>query len=77
MVSKLVLAEELLVLLHSNTALIFIAMILLKLIFSNLLGLLELKETCMTAFNHQCFQVYFDFAVHIFSTNKKDHTFFI
>ena len=69
-------AEELLVLLHSNTALIFIATILFKLIFSNLLGPLKLKATHMAAFNHQCFQVYFDSTVHIFSTSKKDHAFF-
>ena len=75
--SRLVSAEELLVLSHSNTGLIFIATILLKLIFSNLLGPLKLKATRMTGFNHQCFQVYFHSAVHIISPSKKDHTFFI
>ena len=70
-------AEELLVLLHSNTALIFIATTLLKLIFSNLLGPLKLKTTRAAAFSHQYFQVYFDSAVHICSTSKKDHAFFI
>ena len=64
-VSRLVSAEELLVLLHSNTAKIFIATILLKLLFSYLLCLLlKLKATRMVAFNHQCFHVYFD--VHVF-----------
>ena len=75
--SRLVSAEELLVLSHSNTGLISIATILLKLIFPNLLGPLKLKATRMTAFNHQYFQVYFDSAVHIISPSKKDHTFFI
>ena len=70
-------AEELLILLHSNTALILIATILLKVIFLNLLGPLKLKATRMAAFNYQCFQVYFDSAVLIPSTNKKDHAFFI
>ena len=74
MVSKLVLAEELLVQLHSNTILIFIATILLKLIFSSLLGPWKSNATCMAAFNnHQCLQVYFNSAKHVFSTSKKDH----
>ena len=50
----------------------------LLLIFSNLLGPLKSNATHMAAFNtHQCFQVYFDFAKHVFSTSKKDHAFFI
>ena len=52
-------------------------MILFKLIFSNLLGPLKLKATRMATFNHQCFQVQFDFAVQLFSTSKKYHAFFI
>ena len=72
------LAEELLVLLQSNTALLFTATILLKLIFSYLLGPLKSKATRMAAFNnHQCFQVYFDSALHVFSTSMKDHAFLI
>ena len=70
------LPEELLVLLHSNTAKFFIATIFLKLLFSNLLCPLKLKATRMAAFNHRCFQVYFDSAMHIFSPSKKDHDFF-
>ena len=77
MVSRLVPAAELLVPLHSNTAVIFIAAILLKLIFFNLLGPLNLKATRMAAFSLQCFQVYFDSTVHKFSTSKIDHVFFI
>ena len=53
------------------------AMILFKLIFSNLLGPLKLKATRMATFNHQCFQVQFDFAVQLFSTSKKYHAFLI
>ena len=61
----------------SRLVLIFIATILLKLILSNLLGPLKSKAISMAAFNHQRFQVYFDSAVHIISTSKKDHAFFI
>ena len=83
--SRLVPAEELLVLLNSNTALIFTAAILPKLCFSNLLYPLKLKAICMAPFYQRFqvyfdlffrFQVYFDSAMHIFSTSKKDHTFF-
>ena len=48
-----------------------------QLIFSNLLGPLKLKATRVAAFNHQCFQVYFDSTVHMFSTSKKDQAFVI
>ena len=65
------------VLLHSNTALLFIATILLKMIFSNFLGPLKLKTTRRAAYSHQCFQVYLDSTVYIFCTSKKDHVFFI
>ena len=74
---RLVSAKELLVLLHSSTALIFMAAILLKLIFFNLLDPLNLKATRMDAFNNQCFQVYFDSAAQIFSTSKRDRALFI
>ena len=43
--SRLVSAEELLVLLTSNTTLIFVAKILVKLFFSNLLMILS-KRSC-------------------------------
>ena len=48
-----------------------------QLIFSKLLGPLKLKATHVAAFNHQCFQVYFDSTVHIVSTSKKYQTFVI
>ena len=73
--SRLVAAKEILVLLHSNIALIFRATILLKLIFSNLLGPLHFKAIRMGTFKHQCFQVHFDFVVPVFSTSKKYHAF--
>ena len=38
---------------------------------------LKLKANRMAAFNNQCFQVYSDSAVHLISTSKKDHAFFI
>ena len=69
--SRLLSDEELLVLLNSDTILIYIATILLKLIFSNLLHPLKLNSTRMAPFQRQCFQVYFNFAMHIFSTSKK------
>ena len=50
-------AKELLVLLHWNTALNFIAAI-----FFQLVRCTKLNATRMAAFNHQFFQVYFDFA---------------
>ena len=57
--SRLVSAEELLILLNSNTTLIFIAKILLKPFFSNLLHPLKLKleGTSCGPFQRQCFQV--------------------
>ena len=78
MVSRLVSAEELLALSDSNIALIFTAMILLKMIYPYLLFPLKFSANRMAAFNHQCFQVYlFDSPVHIFSTSNKDHAFFL
>ena len=69
--------EELLVLLNSNTALVFIAKILLKLFFSNLLHPLnKVDGTLRGPFQRQCFQGYFDSAMDIFSTSKKDQAFF-
>ena len=50
----------------------------LVLILFCLFGPLKSNATRMAAFNtHQCFQIYFDFAKHVFSTSKKDHAFFI
>lgn len=54
-------AEELLVLLNSNITLICIAAKLLNLFCSNLLYPLKMETTRMTPFQHQCFQVYFEF----------------
>ena len=50
-------AEELLILLNSNTKLIFIAKILLKLLFSNLLHPLKLKAHPMVLSNGKLFEI--------------------
>ena len=55
--SRLVSAEELLVVLNSNTKLIFIAKILLKLLFSNLLHPLKLKAPLMVLSNGKLFEI--------------------
>ena len=56
-----------LVLLHSNTALISIAAIFLKLIFFFFLGPLNFKVTRIATFNYQCFSGLLWFcSVHIF-----------
>lgn len=52
---------ELLVLLNWNITLICIAAMLLKLFCSNLLYPLKVETTRMIPFQHQCFQVYFEF----------------
>ena len=57
--SRLVLAEELLVLLNSNSKLIFIAKILLKLFFSNFLHPLKLKAPPMVLSNGNVFKITF------------------
>ena len=62
---------ELLLLLNSNIALIFIATVLLKLFCSNLLH--PLPTSLFSDWFDLCFrfQVYFDSAMHIFSTSRK------
>ena len=69
-VSRLVSAEELLVLLNSNTKLIFIVRILLKLFFSNFLTPLKLKAPSMVFFDGNIFKISFFSAMDIFSTRK-------
>ena len=64
-------AEELLVLLNSNTKLIFIVRILLKLFFSNFLHPLKLKAPSMVLFNGNVFKITFFSAMDIFSTIRK------
>ena len=66
-------AEELL---NSNTKLIFIAKILLKLFFSNLLATsIEVETTSNCPFQQQYIQDYFYSPMDIFSTSKKDQAF--
>ena len=71
-------AEELLVLLNSNTKLIFIAKILLNIIkkyyytvLFQLLASIEVESTSHDSFQRQCFQEYFYSAMDIFSTRRK------
>ena len=77
--SRFMPAEELLVLLNSNTALIFIftAAILLKLFFSNLLNSSKLKAIYMAPFHqYQCFQIYYDLC-YIYLTLISQYRYFL
>ena len=73
--SRFVSAEELLVLLNSNKKLIFVAKILLKLFFSNLLHPLELKAPPMVLSNGNVFKIDFILKWSYFLLVRKMRTF--
>ena len=75
--SRLVSGEELLELLNSNTKLIFIAKILLKLFFSNLLHPSnKLKVPAIVLSNGNVLKITLIHNGDIFSTSKKEQAFF-
>ena len=75
--SRLVSGEELLGLLNSNTKLIFIAKILLKMFFSYLLHLSnKLKVPAIVLSNSNVLKITLIRNGDIFSTSKKEQAFF-
>ena len=64
-------AEQLLILLNSNTTLIFIQDIV-KAVLYQLVTSIKAEGTSHGPFQRQCFQGYFDSARNIFSSSKKE-----